>query len=123
MYAPAPNGILDDNGRLLPEVRAARRRGVWFDVGNGTTGHITWEQAEQAIQQGFIPHTISTDWTPQGARNQLGHNACACGPTNCRSIMCKAAEVFLRVCRATLPIVMLLRATSPAPRPGRRGLR
>ena len=43
MYAPAPNGILDDNGRLLPEVLAARRRGVWFDVGNGTTGHITWE--------------------------------------------------------------------------------
>jgi dihydroorotase len=66
MYAPAPNGILDDNGRLLPEVLAARRRGIWFDVGNGTTGHITWEQAERAIKQGFIPHTISTDWTPQG---------------------------------------------------------
>ena len=66
MYAPAPNGILDDNGRLLPEVLAARRRGLWFDVGNGTTGHITWEQAERAIKQGFIPHTISTDWTPQG---------------------------------------------------------
>jgi predicted amidohydrolase len=69
MYAPAPNGILDDNGRLLPEVLAARRRGVWFDVGNGTTGHITWEQAEQAIQQGFIPHTISTDWTPRGPQS------------------------------------------------------
>jgi dihydroorotase len=53
MYAPAPNGILDDNGRLRPEVLAARRRGVWFDVGNGTTGHITWEQAEGAIKQGF----------------------------------------------------------------------
>jgi len=66
MYAPAPNGILDDNGRLLPEVLAARRRGVWFDVGKGTTGHITWDQAERAIKQGFVPHTISTDWTPQG---------------------------------------------------------
>jgi dihydroorotase len=66
MYAPAPNGILDDNGRLLPEVLTARRRGVWFDVGNGTTGHITWEQAERAIKQGFLPHTISTDWTPAG---------------------------------------------------------
>jgi dihydroorotase len=39
---------------------------VWFDVGNGTTGHITWEQAERAIKQGFLPHTISTDWAPQG---------------------------------------------------------
>jgi dihydroorotase len=66
MYAPAPNGILDDNGRLLPEVLSARRRGVWFDVGNGTIGHITWDQAERAIKQGFVPHTISTDWTPQG---------------------------------------------------------
>ena len=66
MYAPAPNGILDDNGRLLPEVLAARRRGVWFDIGNGTTGHITWDQAERSIKQGFLPHTISTDWTPGG---------------------------------------------------------
>src|SRR5215471_6155078 len=66
MYAPAPHGILDDNGRLLPEVLAARRRGVWFDVGNGTVGHITWEQAERAMKQDFLPHTISTDWTPQG---------------------------------------------------------
>jgi len=66
MYAPAPHGILDDDGRLLPEVLAARRRGVWFDVGNGTVGHITWEQAERAIKQGFLPHTISTDWTQQG---------------------------------------------------------
>ncbi len=30
MYAPPPNGILDEDGRLLPEVLAARRRGVWF---------------------------------------------------------------------------------------------
>lgn len=66
MYAPAPHGILDDGGRLLPEVLAARRRGVLFDVGNGTVGHISWEQAERAIKQGFVPHTISTDWTPAG---------------------------------------------------------
>jgi dihydroorotase len=66
MYAPAPHGILDDNGRLLPEVLAARRRGVWFDVGHGTVGHISWEQAERAIKQGFLPHTISSDWTPAG---------------------------------------------------------
>src|SRR6516225_94929 len=35
MYAPAPNGILDDKGRLFPDVAAARRRGVIFDFGNG----------------------------------------------------------------------------------------
>jgi dihydroorotase len=66
MYAPAPNGILDDNGRVLPDVFAARRRGIWFDFGNGRVGHVTWDVAERAMQQGFAPDTISTDWTPQG---------------------------------------------------------
>jgi dihydroorotase len=66
MYAPAPNGILDDNGRVLPDVLAARRRGIWFDFGNGRNGHVTWDVAERAMQQGFAPDTLSTDWTPQG---------------------------------------------------------
>jgi dihydroorotase len=63
MYAPAPNGILDDNGRVFPDVFAARRRGVLFDVGNGTTGHFRWDVVERAMQQGFSPDTFSTDWT------------------------------------------------------------
>src|SRR6185295_9655460 len=29
MFAPPPNSIIDDNGNILPEVLAARRRGVW----------------------------------------------------------------------------------------------
>jgi len=37
MFAPPPNSIIDDHGRILPEVIAARRRGVWFDLGNGRT--------------------------------------------------------------------------------------
>jgi len=63
MYAPAPNGILDENGRILPAVHAARRRGIIFDVGNGRTRHIRWDVVEAAIRQGFRPDTISTDWT------------------------------------------------------------
>ena len=43
MYAPAPHGMLDDNGRVLPQVLQARRRGILFDVGNGRTAHWTWE--------------------------------------------------------------------------------
>ena len=66
VYAPAPNGILDVNGRVLPEVKAARERGVLFDVGNGRSGHITWDVAERAIQQGFLPDTISSDLTGPG---------------------------------------------------------
>ena len=62
MFAPPPNGILDDAGRILPGVLAARRRGVWFDVGNGVSGHLRWDIVEQVLRAGFWPDTISTDW-------------------------------------------------------------
>ncbi len=62
MYAPAPNGILDDKGRLFPDVAAARRRGVIFDFGNGVLDHFDWATVERATKQGFWPDTISTDW-------------------------------------------------------------
>ena len=62
MFAPPPNSIIDDSGRILPEVRAARARGVWFDVGNGVTGHMRWDVVEMIMKQGFFPDTISTDW-------------------------------------------------------------
>jgi dihydroorotase len=62
MYAPAPNGILDDQGRLFPDVAAARRRGVIFDFGNGVADHFNWDVLERATGQGFWPDTFSTDW-------------------------------------------------------------
>jgi predicted amidohydrolase len=62
MYAPAPNGILDEKGRLFPDVAAARRRGVIFDFGNGVFDHFDWATVERATKQGFWPDTISTDW-------------------------------------------------------------
>jgi dihydroorotase len=71
MYAPEPHGILDDNGRVLREVREARARGIWFDVGNGRNGHLTWAVAERGIKQGFLPDTISTDWTDAGRADQV----------------------------------------------------
>jgi dihydroorotase len=62
MFAPPPNAIVDDGGRLLPEVLAARRRGIVFDVGNGVRDHIRWDIVEQVMRQGFWPDTFSTDW-------------------------------------------------------------
>jgi dihydroorotase len=66
MFAPPPNSIIDENGRMLPEVLAARRRGVWFDLGNGRNGHLRWDILERVMDQGFLPDTFSTDWTPEG---------------------------------------------------------
>ena len=62
MFAPPPNSIIDDSGRILPEVLAARRRGVWFDVGNGQTGHMRWDTVGAIMKAGFWPDTFSTDW-------------------------------------------------------------
>jgi dihydroorotase len=71
LYAPPPHGIFDDNGRVLPEVIAARKRGIWFDVGNGRIAHITWALAESGLKQKFLPDTISSDWTDAGRTDQV----------------------------------------------------
>lgn len=62
MFAPPPNSIIDDSGHILPEVLAARRRGVWFDVGNGSKGHMRWDIVAAIMKTGFWPDTFSTDW-------------------------------------------------------------
>jgi dihydroorotase len=63
MFAPPPNSIVDDTGHILPAVLAARRRGVWFDVGNGQTGHMRWDTVGTIMKTGFWPDTFSTDWS------------------------------------------------------------
>jgi dihydroorotase len=71
MFAPPPNSIVDDNGRLVPEVLAARRRGIWFDLGNGRTGHLRWDMVDRVMKEGFWPDTFSTDWTAEGRTSQV----------------------------------------------------
>jgi dihydroorotase len=62
LFAPPPNAIIDDAGRILPAVLAARRRGVWFDVGFGRVGHLRWDVVDKILKAGFWPDTFSTDW-------------------------------------------------------------
>jgi len=71
MFAPPPNSIIDDAGHILPEVIAARRRGVWFDLGNGRNGHLRWDMADHILAAGFLPDTFSTDWSPEGRAVQV----------------------------------------------------
>ena len=70
-FAPPPNSIIDDDGHILAEVMAARRRGVRFDLGNGRTGHLRWDLAESVLRAGFLPDTFSTDWTPEARSAQV----------------------------------------------------
>ena len=53
-------GILDDKGRVLPEVRKAVQRGVNLDVGHGA-GSFAFDVCEKALAQGIVPGTISSD--------------------------------------------------------------
>ncbi len=71
MFAPPPNSIIDEAGHILPEVRAARKRGVRFDLGNGRTGHLRWDIADGVLREGFFPDTFSTDWTPEARTAQV----------------------------------------------------
>ncbi|MGP8268944.1 MAG: amidohydrolase/deacetylase family metallohydrolase [Terracidiphilus sp.] len=52
--------ILDAQGKVLPYLFEARKRGVIFDVGHGG-GSFQFSQAVPAIQQGWVPDSISTD--------------------------------------------------------------
>jgi dihydroorotase len=52
--------MLDAQGKVRPYLFAARKRGVIFDVGHGG-GSFIFRHAAPAIQQGFVPDSISTD--------------------------------------------------------------
>ena len=53
-------GVLDDNGVVLPEVRAVAEKGVYFDVGHGR-GSFSFQIARKALDQDLQPSTISSD--------------------------------------------------------------
>ena len=48
------------NGKLMPEALAAKKRGVVFDIGHGG-GSFDFTVAEPAMQAGAMPDTISSD--------------------------------------------------------------
>jgi dihydroorotase len=52
--------LFDENGRIVPELWAARERGVVFDIGHGC-GSFAFPIVRRAMDQGFEPTTISTD--------------------------------------------------------------
>jgi len=61
-YNSRPHGILDATGKILPEAKEARERGVLFDPAQGQT-HLNFDIAEKCFQQNLLPNTISTDLT------------------------------------------------------------
>lgn len=52
--------VVNDQHKVEPFVFEAQKRGIIFDVGHGG-GSFAFEQAIPAMQQGFLPNSISTD--------------------------------------------------------------
>ncbi len=59
-FRPAPNAPVDGAGRVLASLRAARARGVLFDIAHGM-GAFSFDSAEAALADGFAPDIISSD--------------------------------------------------------------
>ncbi|SDK60033.1 amidohydrolase/deacetylase family metallohydrolase [Aliiruegeria lutimaris] len=59
-FRPFPNSPLSRDGRVKPEVLAARERGVIFDIGHGM-GSFGWKTARGMVAAGFLPDVISSD--------------------------------------------------------------
>src|SRR5215470_10933045 len=64
-FTANPGGVLDANGKLVPEAREAANRGVWFDTAHGRM-NFSFDVGRRCIDQGLLPHCISTDLTVPG---------------------------------------------------------
>jgi dihydroorotase len=59
-FTASGTGIRGGDGRIVPEAHRAAERGVRFDIGHGC-GSFSWEAADQALAEGLLPDSISTD--------------------------------------------------------------
>jgi len=64
-FTANPGGVLDANGKLVPEAREAADRGVWLDTAHGRM-NFSFEVGRRVVEQGLLPHCISTDLTVPG---------------------------------------------------------
>ena len=64
-FTANPGGVLDANGKLVPEAKEAADRGVWFDTAHGRM-NFGFDVGRRIVDQGLLPHCISTDLTVPG---------------------------------------------------------
>jgi dihydroorotase len=69
-FTANPGGVLDANGKLVPEAREAAARGVWLDTAHGRM-NFSFDVGRRCIDQGLLPQCISTDLTVPGRLNTV----------------------------------------------------
>ena len=62
--------ILDDDGKVVPEIMEAQERGVFLDTAHGRQ-NFSFDVARSALDQGVVPRSISTDLTIPGRLNTV----------------------------------------------------
>ena len=70
LFTANPGGVIGSDGKLVPEAREANDRGVWLDTAHGR-GNFSFDIGDRILDQGLIPHCISTDLTLPGRQNTV----------------------------------------------------
>ncbi|MGH7309273.1 MAG: amidohydrolase family protein [Candidatus Rokuibacteriota bacterium] len=116
-YTNNPGGLLDDDGRVKPEVRDAYERGVLLDLAHGT--HFNLDTARRAIDGGLKPHIISSD-----AHHEVHGELRVAWGTRHLSYTLWGAMAKMLALGLTVEEVILMTTTTPAAvlrQQGRRG--
>ena len=70
LFTANPGGVIDSEGRLVPEAKEAQERGVWLDTAHGRM-NFSFDVGQRVLDQGLLPHCISTDLTLPGRQHTV----------------------------------------------------
>lgn len=70
LFTANPGGVLDSDGKVVPEARELAGRGVWMDTAHGRM-NFGFDVARRVLDQGVVPDCISTDLTIPGRLNTV----------------------------------------------------
>lgn len=70
LFTANPGGVIDRNGKLVDEAKEANERGVWLDTAHGRM-NFSFDIGQRILDQGLLPHCISTDLTLPGRQNTV----------------------------------------------------
>ncbi len=70
LFTANPGGVLGADGKLVPEAKELRDRGIWLDTAHGRM-NFGFDVGKRVLDQGLVPHCISTDLTVPGRQNTV----------------------------------------------------
>src|SRR5918992_520706 len=70
LFTANPGGVIDANGKLVPEAKEANDRGAWLDTAHGRM-NFSFDVGQCILDQELLPHCISTDLTVPGRQRTV----------------------------------------------------